>query len=177
MLTSLRTILRTAARALGVERAAHAALIEEVWPEVVGLEGAAHSRVLGVRGTVVLAEAEAGPWTQELSAQRGRFMAEINRRLGGAVVTDIRFRQSTTPVVPSSRRGSGRSAGTALRTAPGERGGAEPTGEPPLSAEELAAVERAVEQIQDSEVREAARRAMISQMRWRKRRDAGAGGT
>lgn len=165
MLTSLRAILRGAARTLGVERAANAATITETWAEVVGPAAAAHSRILGVRGTVVLAEAEAGPWAQDLSAQRGRYIAEINRRCGGEVVTEIRFRQTTVPfpTVPPGR-------------APGQRGAAGPRGgtEPPaheeeLSAEDLAAVERAVAEISDPEIREGARRVMMSQRRWQKR--------
>ena len=166
MLTSLKAILRGAARSLGVERAANAAFIEELWPDIVGADAAAHSRVAGVRGTVVLADTEAGPWIQELSARRGRYVAEINRRLGGESVTDIRFRPVFSPAVPSGgadarREGRDRAARGAVSA-----GGSEET---PLSAEEAAAVERAVSEIGDPELREGARRAMASQLRWRRR--------
>lgn len=153
MFTSLRAILKGAARALGVERAAYAALIEEMWPEVVGATAAEHSRPTGLRGDVLVADAEAGMWAQELSAQRSRYMAEINRLLGSHVVTEIRFRQV---------------AGWSVRERPHRSGDSE-VEENQLSAEEIAAVERTAEEISDPEVREAARRAMLSQARWRKR--------
>jgi len=168
MLTSLRAILRGAVRTLGVERAAKAALIAEMWVEVVGPPAAAHSRLLGVRGTVVLAEAEAGPWAQDLSAQRGRYIAEINRRFGSEVVTEIRFRQTPVPF-PAAQPGRV----DAQREAAGDRQGAQPPGgETVLSPEDQAAVERAVGQIEDPEIREGARRAMTSQLQWQKRHTA-----
>jgi len=152
VLTSLRAILKGAARALGVERAAYAALIEEMWPEIVGATAAAHSRPAGLRGGVLLAEAEAGMWAQELSAQRGRYAAEINRLLGVQAVTEIRFRQIAGWIARERSPGNGETEGTEE-----------------LSAEEIAAVDLAAEQIADPEVREAALKAMLSQARWRKR--------
>lgn len=169
MLTSLRAILRSAARSLGVERAANAALIEQMWAEVVGPEAAAHSRVRGLRGTVLMAEADAGPWVQDLSARRGAFMTEINRRLGGRVVSEIRFAHAPLPFLPRDPSASGPSG------APGPAGGAAGTDEP-LSEAERQAVERAVAEIGDPEIRDSARRAMISQLKWRRAR-SGPGGT
>lgn len=168
MLTSLRAILRNAARTLGVERAANAALIAQMWAEVVGPSAAAHSRILGVRGTVVLAEAEAGPWAQDLSARRGGYIAEINRRLGSAVVTEIRFRQATLPIP-----GTSLAVTDAQRQAEGSAAWARTADESTPSRAELAAVDRAVEEIEDPDIREAARRAMVSQLKWRKRQEAG----
>jgi hypothetical protein len=162
MLTSLRAILRGAARSLGVERAAHAALIEEMWATVVGPEAAAHCRVRGLRGTVVLAEAEAGPWAQELSARRGQYIAEINRRLGGRVVSEIRVAQAVLPFPPAAGAGAPGLARDERRE--GAAGGAQ------LSPAEMEAVERAVAEISDPEIRAGARRAMISQLKWRKGR-------
>lgn len=93
MLTPLREILKAAAKSLGVQRAAYAALVEEVWPEVVGREAAAHTQTAGLRGGTLLVDAEPGPWAQELTAQRARFIEEINRRLGDPVISEIRVRQ------------------------------------------------------------------------------------
>lgn len=152
-LTSLKTILRSAASALGVERAAHEALIVEMWPEIAGADAAAHSRPAGLRGTTLLVDVEPGLWVQELSARRGRFTEEINRRLGGGVVSDIRIRPRT-------------GAATGVAPADADRG-VEPEGT--LSTEELAMIDRAAAEIVDPELRETARRAMISQTQWRKR--------
>jgi hypothetical protein len=172
MLTSLKAILRGAARSLGVERAANAALIEEMWGDIVGAAAAAHSRVASVRGTVVLADTEAGPWIQELSAQRARYVAEINRRLGGAVVTDIRFRPTSAHPALFGGADPRRDTGGQTTGHPAAGEGGE---ELPLTAEDAAAVERAVSEIGDPEIREGARRVMVSQLRWRRRRDTGAG--
>jgi hypothetical protein len=161
MLTSLRAILRGAAKSLGVERAASAAFIEEMWADVVGPAAADHCRMTGLRGSVVLAEADAGPWAQELSARRGQFIAALNRRLGGQVVTEIRFRQATRPF-PSPGPGGASRAGSGS--------GEEAADSPALSPAELGAVEQAVAEINDPEIREGARRAMISQLKWRKGR-------
>ncbi|HXF82084.1 MAG TPA: DUF721 domain-containing protein [bacterium] len=156
MLTALRQLLRGAARALGVERAAYTALIEDLWPAVVGPEAAAHSHPVDLRGGVLIAAVDPGLWSQELSARRGGFVAEINRRLGAGVVTEIRFTPRPRP------------SGAPLPAAPAPPGGADPAaGE--ATADELAAVERIVAEISDPEVREAARRAMRSQVAWRKR--------
>src|SRR2546427_10249515 len=91
-LTSLRAILRSAATALGVERAAHEALIAEMWPEIAGREAAAHAHPAELRGTTLLVDVEPGLWVQELSARRGQFVGAINRRVVGRVVAGIRIR-------------------------------------------------------------------------------------
>ena len=93
MLTPLRSILKAAAKSLGLERAANAAFVEELWPDVAGPEVAPHTRVTGLRGGTLLIDTEPGPWAQDLTAQRARYVKEINRRLGENVVEEIRFRQ------------------------------------------------------------------------------------
>src|SRR2546427_11392019 len=91
-LTSLRTILRSAATALGVERAAHEALIVEMWSEIVGQEAGAHAHPVELRGTTLLVEVEPGLWVQELSARRGQFVGGLNRRLVGRGVRGVPIR-------------------------------------------------------------------------------------
>jgi predicted nucleic acid-binding Zn ribbon protein len=140
---------------MGVERAAHEALIVEMWPEVAGPDAAAHAAPTGLRGTTLLVDVEPGLWLQELSARRGRFADEINRRLGTRVVTDIRIRPQAAPV-------------PAAVAVPGEP----PPSEVELSAEEQATVDRTVAEIADLELREAARKLMQDQLRWRKRHPA-----
>lgn len=156
MLTSLRALLRGVARSLGVERAAFLALIEEMWPELVGSEAGQRSTPVGLRGEVLIVEAQ-GMWAQELSVQRARIAAEINRRLGTRAVGEIRVRQ----VVEVAARGTG----------PRRAGPSEPSVVVPeeLSPEEMAEVERAVAEVADPELRDAARRAWLRQRAWRKR--------
>jgi len=93
MLTPLRSILKSAAKSLGLERAANAAFVEELWPEVAGKEVAAHTRVQGLRGRTLLIDTEPGPWAQDLTVQRARYVQELNRRMGENVVEEIRLRQ------------------------------------------------------------------------------------
>jgi hypothetical protein len=155
-LTSLRAILRSAAAAWGVERAAHEAMIVEMWADVAGAESAAHSTPAGLRGTTLLVNTDPGLWVQELSARRGRFADEINRRLGARVVTDIRIRPQANVSSPSP-----------AISAPTVRIEAE------LSAEERGTIEQTVAEISDPALRETARKVMADQMRWRKRQAAG----
>ncbi len=159
MLTHLRTILRSAAKSLGVERAAYAALAEELWPEVVGAEAAAATRVTGLRAGVLLVDAQPGMWAQELSARRSQLAASLNHILGEAIIKEIRIRQHAFHPRPST---------------PAPSTPARPAAE--LSAGDLAAIEQAAAEIEDPELREITRRAMISQARWRHRQgDPGPG--
>lgn len=153
-LTSLSALLRTAAAALGVERAAHEALIAGMWPEIAGPQVAAHARMAELRGSTLLLEVDPGLWVQEVSARRGQFVEAINRRLGARVIAEIRIR-------------SGRGTAAAPREVVNEKHEGEPR---ELSAQELAAIDSVVVEIADPQLREAARRAMRSEMLWRKRR-------
>jgi len=131
-------------------------MIVEMWADVAGAEGAAHSKPVGLRGTTLLVNTDPGLWVQELSARRGRFADEINRRLGARVVTDIRIRPQANATSPPPAV-----AGGTVRIAT------------ELSAEEQGAIERAVAEIADPALREMARKVMADQMRWRKRQAAG----
>lgn len=155
-LTSLRAILRSAAAAWGVERAAHEAMIVEMWADVAGAEPAAHSKPVALRGTTLLVNTDPGLWVQELSARRGRFADEINRRLGARVVTDIRIRPQPNPISPPPAVSE-----SALRI------------EAELSPDEQDAITRTVAEIADPALRETARKVMADQMRWRKRQATG----
>lgn len=155
-LTSLRAILRSAAAAWGVERAAHEAMIVEMWADVAGAEPAAHSKPVALRGTTLLVNTDPGLWVQELSARRGRFADEINRRLGARVVTDIRIRPQPNPISPSPAVSE-----------------SAPRIETELSPDEQDAITRTVAEIADPALRETARKVMADQMRWRKRQATG----
>ncbi len=91
-LTPLRTILLDAAAALGVERAAWEALVRQEWGAVVGGEAAAHSQPVRIRGRTLLVEVDEVGWVQELTARRSGLLAELNRRLGGPVLEEMRVR-------------------------------------------------------------------------------------
>ncbi len=158
MLTALRAILRTAARSLGVERAAAMAAINEGWAEIGGVAMAAHTKPAGLRGDVLWVDAEPGPWAQDLSGRRTQVIAYLNT-LEGVAIREIRVRQRVGVY-------------TARPTKPHPPATPE---EPSLTPEELARIDQTVAEIRDAEVREAAKRAMVSQWRWRKRQQARSG--
>jgi len=81
----------------------------------------------------------------------------INRRLVGRVVAEIRIRPGRDAAVEPGPEGAPRVEG----------------GGPELSEQELSTIDRTVAEIPDQELREAARRAMHSEMMWRKRRVQG----
>lgn len=155
-LTSLKALLQAAAKSLGVERAAYAALIAQMWPEVAGAEAAAESRPVGLRGGVLLVETSTGLWAQELSARRGILTDQINRRLGAGVVQEMRVRQGAGPFGRQAPQNVERSAE-----------------EPELTPGELAGIEQVLTEIVDPELQDAARRAMIAQYKWRKKHAPG----
>lgn len=155
-LTALRALLQAAAKSLGVERAAYVALIEQMWPAVVGAEAAQESRPVGLRGGVLLVETAPGLWVQELSARRGILTDQINRRLGAGVVREIRVRQGVGPFGRQAPQNVEKSAE-----------------EPELTPGELAGIEQALTEIADPELQEAARRAMRAQYKWRKKHAPG----
>lgn len=159
MLTALRSILQAAVKSLGVERAAYAATIAEVWSEVVGADAAAYTRPSGLRGDVLWVEVEPGPRAQDFMLQRTKVVASLNGYLGGLVIRDIRVRQ---------RLGVGRSKVMAQR--PME------LDSPALSADELAQIDRITSEIADEELRAVAKQAMVSQWRWRKQQRHAGGG-
>jgi len=152
VLTALRTILQAAAKSLGVERAAYAAMIDETWNEVVGPKLTAYTIPRGLRGDLLFVDAEPGPWAQDLALHRTKVIGELNARLGSAVIRDIRVRQR---LGVAQRRQSPHIAPLPVA----DRG---------LSPEELATIDRAVAEIPDEDLRAAAKRAMLSQWRWRK---------
>lgn len=152
MLTALKTILHAAAKSLGVERAAYAAIITEVWPVVVGAETAEYARPSGLRGDILWVDVEPGPQANDFALQRMKVVAALNRHLGSPVIRDIRVRQRSGVARPH------RTAQSPV-TVPAQA----------LSAEELAAIDRIAAEIVDEELRAAAKQAMVSQWQWRKR--------
>jgi hypothetical protein len=131
-------------------------MISEMWEDVAGADAAAHATPAGLRGTTLLVDADPGLWVQELSARRGRFADEINRRLGARVVTDIRIRPRAFAVSPPPT-----AAEESVRT------------DSELSAAEHATIDHTVSEIDDPALRETARKVMADQLRWRKRHAAG----
>jgi predicted nucleic acid-binding Zn ribbon protein len=69
----------------------------ELWPEVVGERAAAHSRALSFRDGPLVVEVDSSTWMNELTYLKRRVIEELNRRLDGEIVHDVRMQ----PVVAS----------------------------------------------------------------------------
>lgn len=85
-------MLETVLGDLGLEAAARAFRVGEVWAETVGEAGAAHSRCVGVRGAVLEVAVDSSVWCQQLQLEKARLLAGLADRLGDEAPTDIRFR-------------------------------------------------------------------------------------
>lgn len=89
MVTPLRDILKSAARAWGLEPAARLAAAREAWPEIAGPALAAVSAPVALRGRrlhVGVTNSTAG---QEIRLRRTAIMHAVNQALGEAAVADV----------------------------------------------------------------------------------------
>ena len=88
-------ILRARLVSLGVAKRIKEASVEQVWPELVGSEIAAHTRVIRIERGHLLVGVDSAPWRQELMYQREALLTKLNQALcdeGGApVVIEIKF--------------------------------------------------------------------------------------
>lgn len=63
------------------------------WPDVVGEAIATSTRPVETEGKTLIVEARDTVWCDQLARfYRKKIVAKLNRRLGGKLVTDIRFR-------------------------------------------------------------------------------------
>jgi predicted nucleic acid-binding Zn ribbon protein len=85
-------MLETVLGDLGLDMAARAFKVGELWGEVVGQPGAQHSRPVGVRGDVLEISVDSSVWCHQLQLEKGRLLAGLRARLGDEAPADIRFR-------------------------------------------------------------------------------------
>jgi predicted nucleic acid-binding Zn ribbon protein len=89
MVTPLRDILRAAARAWGIEPAAHLASARAAWPRVVGEPLAAASAPLHIRGGRLRVAVTHPAAAQEIRLRAGAIAAAVNREIGAPVVVEV----------------------------------------------------------------------------------------
>ncbi|MDR7544898.1 MAG: DUF721 domain-containing protein [Armatimonadota bacterium] len=89
MVTPLRDILRAAARAWGIEPAAHLACARGAWPRIVGEPLAAVSAPLSIRGGRLRVAVNHPAAAQEVRLREGAIAAALNREIGAQVVTEV----------------------------------------------------------------------------------------
>ncbi|MDO8588073.1 MAG: DUF721 domain-containing protein [Armatimonadota bacterium] len=129
------------------------------WADVVGEKCAAASRPETVRDGILFVSCKSSAWAQELTFLKDRIISEMNKRVGAAVIKDIRF------------------AGTGLRKSREAVGGEEENVPSPkeiqdikLGSAELLRVSRAVEDVKDPDLAAKMRGAMETRQKlehWR----------
>ena len=95
-LIPLRNILAQNARQAGISQQILAAQViekcNEILVEIFGPGIARKSRAMYLRGKVLTVGCLSSVMTQEIYLKRTRIIKELNRRLGGEVVTDLKFK-------------------------------------------------------------------------------------
>lgn len=75
----------------GVQKQVERMSLLELWPEVVGEQLAAVTRVRGVDEDALLVEVRSSAWIMELSLMKDRFLERVNQRLEEAPIDRIVF--------------------------------------------------------------------------------------
>lgn len=136
------------------------AAVLEIWESLVGPEISKHTWVEGLRNGELLVSVDSSTWASELQAMSGQLVRRLQEDLGQTSLKSMRF---TVTQKVSTRR-----AETRATQETGRRYGGEMVQPEPLTPEELRAVERSVALIEGEHLREAALRATIRDLEWKK---------
>ena len=85
-------LLDTVLGDLGLEAAARAFRVAEVWAQAVGADVAAHASPVGMRGSVLEVSADSSVWCQHLQLGKAQLLESLRDVLGDEAPDDIRFR-------------------------------------------------------------------------------------
>lgn len=145
-----------------IDRSGHmtTAGVIEVWEALVGPEIAQHTWIEGLRGRELMVAVDSGVWANELQAMTGQLLVRLQEETGQTSITSMRF---TVTQSVSVRRDEAAATKEADR-----RYGGEMVDPVSLAPAELAAIERSVASIENESLREAARRATIRDLEWKK---------
>jgi predicted nucleic acid-binding Zn ribbon protein len=77
----------------------------EVWPGVVGERIAARARAVAYRDGTLFVEVDSPTWMSELGYLKHHMVTELNRRLGGEIIREIRMQPGSghRPATPRPR--------------------------------------------------------------------------
>jgi Protein of unknown function (DUF721). len=89
MVTPLRDILRSAARAWGIEPAVRLAAAQSAWARIVGPTLAEMSAPVGLRGTRLRVAVTHPAAAQEIRLRGQAIAAALARDIGGGAVTEV----------------------------------------------------------------------------------------
>ena len=156
----LKAVLRDATAREGLSGCLEGAKPASLWSEIVGPEVAKATFVEGFKRGVLYVRTRSNAWSCELSFYKERFIAELNERLGNALVRDIRFRVGSIPDEERTEE-LGAEQGNPLVES--------------LSGEDLEKLEAIAGCIRNKSLRERVR-ALLAKELARRRREAGGGG-
>jgi hypothetical protein len=156
----LKAVLRDAAAREGISGCLEGAKPVSLWSEIVGPEVAKATFVEGFRSGVLYVRTRSNAWSCELSFYKEQFIAELNERLGNALVKDIRFRVGSIPGEERPKELGAEQEEPLLEGLPGE------------DVEKLEAIAGC---IRNKSLRERVR-ALLARELARRRREAGGGG-
>ncbi len=143
------------------------AKVSSAWREVAGEEIDRHTRGLGISRGELRVHVDSHAWAAQLAYMAEELKERLDSVLGEGSVRSIRF---TVSRVVGDERVRAEREREAERRYGGER--VEPV---PLTAEERAAVEREVAGVKSDALREAAVRARVRDLEWKKGREAASG--
>lgn len=90
----VREILATLLQGVSFTRRSANKEIVRVWEQVVGPEVSRHAWVSALRANILYIEVDSGAWMQELGGfHKAGILAEIQGRLKGVFVRDLKFKQ------------------------------------------------------------------------------------
>ena len=156
----LRAVLRDAAAREGISGCLESAKPAGLWSEIVGPEVAKATFVEGFKRGVLYVRTRSNAWSCELSFHKERFIAELNERLGNALVRDIRFRVGSIPDEARTEELGAEQEKPLLES---------------LSEEDVEKLEAIAGCIRNKSLRERVR-ALLARELARRRREAGGGG-
>jgi predicted nucleic acid-binding Zn ribbon protein len=84
-------VLARVLRQSGLERNVRGWQAVGDWPEAVGPRVARHAHAVGFRDGILRVEVEGSAWMHEMGFLKRDLIRNLNRRLGGELVRDIRF--------------------------------------------------------------------------------------
>jgi len=156
---ALRALVsRSDARGTGMTQAR----VEAVWEEVAGPEVSRHTASLALREEELVVHVDSHVWAAELSLMGEHLRTSVNSALGENLIGTVRFTVSKDVAEREHRR-------TRDRTI--KRGyGDDPVVPEPLAPEEREWVERSADAIPGDSLREAAIRATVRDLEWKKAR-------
>lgn len=157
MFQRLSDIIQTALEGTSISRALKERMVFSIWQEVVGERIASNAFPYSLRGRTLYVSVASSAWCMELSLMKRQILERMNLHVEEPLLEDIRFG------VSRHMRSSKMQDASLPEEEPEE-----PPGQEPLSPSEVAAIEDALDEVNDKALRAALLRLMHREARTRK---------